>query len=73
MLRGDSPTILELQEILYQVLHESVLLRHVALEVDHLREHALVVRLERADVRSHLFLIAGHTVDLRLQRLDGRA
>ena len=34
--------------------------------------HVLVVGLEGADVCGHLLLVAGHAVELRLQRLDGR-
>ena len=71
-LRGDSPTILQLQEVLNQVLHEAVLLGHVALEVDHLAEHALVVGLEVPDVLRHLVVRLREPFDLRLHGLDRR-
>ena len=68
-----SPTIFELQEVLYQVLHQAVLLCHVPLEVDHLGEHGLVVALEVAHVRDELLLVAGHLVEAGLEGLHGGA
>lgn len=65
------PTILNLKEILDEILHEPVLLGHVALEVDHLVEDVLVVTLEVANVRGHLLLCPGHAIDLLLHELDG--
>jgi hypothetical protein len=38
-------TILHLQKVTDQVLHEAILLRHITLEVHHLGEHVLVVVL----------------------------
>ena len=69
-LRGNHPTILQLQEVLYQILHQPVLLRHVPLEVHHLIQHVLVVVLQVADVRRHLVLLPRHALELRLQGLD---
>lgn len=61
-----SPTIFELQEVLYQVLHQAVLLCHVPLEVDHLAENALVVALEMADVCGEVFVRSCQSLHLRL-------
>ena len=49
-------TILNLQKVRDQILHEAVLLRHVALEVDHLIEHVLIVIFKVADMGSHIVL-----------------
>jgi hypothetical protein len=38
-------TILHLQKVTDQVLHEAILLRHIPLEVHHLGEHVLVIVL----------------------------
>ncbi len=71
MFRGDSPTILQLQKVLYQILHEPVLLRHVALEDDHLAEHALIVAFEVPNVPCHLIVGDEQAVDGGLQPVDG--
>lgn len=36
-------TILHLQKVADQVLHEAVLLRHIPLEIHHLGEHILII------------------------------
>jgi hypothetical protein len=38
-------TILHLQKVTDQVLHEAILLRHIPLEVHHLGEHVLIIVL----------------------------
>lgn len=68
---NELPTILELQKVLDQILHQPVLLSHVALEVDHFAEHALIVALQVPDMLRHLVVRLGQTVDLRLHGLDG--
>lgn len=67
ILRGNSFTILRLQKVLNQVLHQAVLLGHIPLEVDHLVENVLVIVLEIADVGSHVLLRALHPVDFDLK------
>lgn len=60
-------TILYLQEILNQILHEPVLLRHISLKVDHLVQHLLVIPLQVPYVGSHLLLRSRQAVDLSLE------
>lgn len=48
--------LLQVDEILYQVLHELVLLHHVALKGEHLANDALVLLGEGEDVILHLIL-----------------
>lgn len=72
--RPKSHTILDLQKVLYQILHQPVLLRHVPLEIDHLLQHLLVIPLQTPNMRAHVLLRAREAVDLRLQRrARGRA
>jgi hypothetical protein len=54
-LTGAVPVILA-QKVLYEVLHEPVLLRHAALEADHLDENLLVAPLEIAHVGEDIFV-----------------
>lgn len=59
-------TILHLQKVTDQVLHEAILLRHVSLEVHHLGEHVLVIVFQVADMCRHVILRLNETLDLSL-------
>ena len=60
------PTILQLQKVADQILHQTILLRHIPLEAHHLVQHVLVVDFEIAYMRRHLVLCACHAFDLVL-------
>lgn len=49
-------TVLNLQEVLNQILHQPILLRHVLLEVDHFLEDILIVLLQIVNMGGHLLL-----------------
>lgn len=68
-IRSGKPTILQLQKVADQVLHQPVLLRHVPLEAHHLVKHVLVVDFQVSDVRRHFVLGACHAFDLVLESL----
>jgi len=63
-------TILHLQKVTDQVLHEAILLRHISLEVHHLGEHVLVIALQVAYVGRHVILRLNEALNLRLQGLN---
>ena len=48
--------MLQLQKVLYQVLHESILLGHIPLEIDHFSQDIIVIVLEMSDVVGHLVM-----------------
>ena len=64
-------TILHLQKVTDQVLHEAILLCHIPLEVHHLGEHILVIAFQVAYVGGHVILGLDKTLNLRLQGLNG--
>jgi hypothetical protein len=64
-------TVLDLEKVLNKILHESVLLSDVALEVDHFGEDVLVISLEITDVGGHVLLCLDKAVDLSLESLYG--
>jgi len=64
-------TILDLEEVLNEILHESVLLSDVALEVDHFGKDVLVISLEITNVGGHVLLCLEKAVDLGLESFYG--
>jgi hypothetical protein len=63
-------TILDLQEILYQVLHKSILLSHIPLEVDHFLQDVLVISFDIPNMRKHVFLSLRQAIDLGLKGFE---
>jgi len=59
-------TILHLQKVTDQVLHEAILLCHVSLEVHHLGENILVIVFQVTNMRGHVILRLNETFYLSL-------
>ena len=63
-------TILHLQKVADQVLHEAILLCHVSLKVHHLGEHVLIIVFQVANMCRHVVLRLNETLYLCLQGFD---